>query len=34
MSVRDSHGGGMHIHDVTFDWADLSSVPEAVNSWA
>ena len=24
----------MHIHDVTFDWADLSSVPEAVNSWA
>ncbi len=24
----------MHAHDVTFDWADLSSVPEVVNSWA
>ena len=24
----------MHIHDVTFDWADLTALPEAANSWA
>ena len=24
----------MHVHDVTFDWADLSAVPKAMNSWA
>ena len=24
----------MHVYDMTFDWADLSSVPEAANSWA
>lgn len=24
----------MHAHDMTFDWADLSAVPEAVSSWA
>ena len=24
----------MHSHDVTFDWADLSAVPEALSSWA
>jgi len=24
----------MHAHDVTFDWADLSAVPEASGSWA
>ena len=24
----------MHAYDMRFDWADLSSVPEAVNSWA
>ena len=24
----------MHAHDMTFDWADLSAIPEAANSWA
>jgi DNA-binding beta-propeller fold protein YncE len=27
-------GGVVHAHDVTFDWADLSAVPEATGSWA
>jgi hypothetical protein len=24
----------VHTHDMTFDWADLSTVPEALSSWA
>ena len=24
----------MLVHDMTFDWADLSAVPEAASSWA
>ena len=24
----------MHVYDMTFDWADLSAVPEAASSWA
>jgi hypothetical protein len=24
----------VHVHDVTFNWADLSAVPEAADSWA
>jgi hypothetical protein len=27
-------GGGVLVDDVTFDWADLSAVPEAASSWA
>jgi hypothetical protein len=27
-------GDDVHAHDLTFDWADLSAVPEAANSWA
>jgi hypothetical protein len=27
-------GGDVHAHDMTFDWADLSAVPEAISSWA
>ncbi len=27
-------GGAVHVHDMTFDWADLSPLPEAMSSWA
>jgi hypothetical protein len=33
-SLLAGQGGDVHIRDVTFDWADLSSLPEATSSWA